>query len=238
MVSPTPEERVTRPCLTAGWVCQTFLHWRYEPRVVQALLPPGVVVDTFDGAAWVGLTPFVMASVRQLGLPRPRWTFPETNLRTYVRLGGRPGLWFLSLEVTAPPLLAARGLGIPYHLARLRRRSDGPVVRYAGERYGGGPSYRLAVRPGDPLAAGPLDTWLTARWRAYSRGSGVLWETPVEHEPWRLRAARVEEVRQTLTASAGLPPPEEPPLAHFSPGVRDVRLAFPRPVSGRRRAAG
>ncbi|MER5784318.1 DUF2071 domain-containing protein [Streptomyces mobaraensis] len=231
MPSPLPEERVARPCLTAGWACQTFLHWRYEPRAVQALLPRGLVVDTFDGAAWVGLTPFVMASVRPLGLPYPRWTFPETNLRTYVRReDGRPGLWFLSLEVTAPPLLAARRLGIPYHLGRLRWWTDGPVVRYAGERRGGGPAYRVAVRPGERLAPGALDVWLTARWRAYSRGAGLLWETPVEHEPWRLRTARVEDVRQTLTAAVGLPDPAGPPLVHFSPGVRGVRLGFPRPV--------
>ncbi|MEV5509876.1 DUF2071 domain-containing protein [Streptomyces orinoci] len=58
------------------------------------------------------------------------------------------------------------------------------------------------------------------------------------HEPWPLRHATIAELRETLTAAAGLPPPSGPPLAHFSPGVRQVRLAVPRPVgripSGRR----
>ena len=37
------------------WRQLTFLHWSYTPDAVQRLLPAGLEVDTFDGAAWVGL---------------------------------------------------------------------------------------------------------------------------------------------------------------------------------------
>lgn len=74
----------------AEWLNQTFLHWPYEPAAVLALLPPGLTVDEYDNAAWVSL----MSRVRPPGLPATSLvSFPETNLRTYVRLpDGRDAL--------------------------------------------------------------------------------------------------------------------------------------------------
>ncbi|MCB5179024.1 DUF2071 domain-containing protein [Streptomyces sp. SMC 277] len=216
------------------WRQQTLVHWPCPPEAVQALLPPGLRVDVFDGAAWVSLTPFVMRSVRALRVPLPPPTFAETNLRTYARLpDGRRGLWFFSLDVSQPLMLAARAIAVPYHLAALTVRTRGPDVCYAGRRRHGDASYRLRVRPGPPLARpGPLDDWLTHRWAAFSHRAGRLWLTPVEHEPWRLRGGTVLELSQNLTRSAGLPDPEGEPLVHTSPGVGPVRLGLPRPVAG------
>jgi uncharacterized protein len=48
----------------------TFVHWRVmDPAQVQPLLPEGLTVDGYDGVAWVGLTPFLMANMRPLGIP-------------------------------------------------------------------------------------------------------------------------------------------------------------------------
>jgi uncharacterized protein YqjF (DUF2071 family) len=59
---------VAHPVMLQGWYDLTALHWRFEPAEVQALLPPGFVVDTFDGSAWVGLIPFHMRRIRVPGL--------------------------------------------------------------------------------------------------------------------------------------------------------------------------
>jgi uncharacterized protein YqjF (DUF2071 family) len=227
------EQRVRVPGLRAGWLRQTFVHWAYPPHAVQALLPAELVVDEYEGAAWVGLTPFVMADVRPPGVPAALPglpTFAETNLRTYVRhRNGRDGLWFLSIEVACPLMLAARVVGAPYRPGSLRVRVRGESVTYAGSRWGGGASYRLAVRPGDPIVPTERDVWLTSRWRAYTRRLGMLWETPVEHEPWPLAKAEVDVLDETLTTAAGLPAPTAQPLVHFSEGVRHVRLGVSRP---------
>lgn len=215
------------------WLCQTFVHWPYPADVVRRLLPPELTVDTCEGNAWVTFTPFVMADVRPLGaLPGAPLlgTFPETNLRTYVRTAdGRAGVWFLSLEVTRTAMLAARAVNIPYFLGALRVRRDGDRVLYHGVRYGRGPSYRLGVRHGAAVTPTERDEWLTARWRAFSRRAGVLWESPVDHEPWPLHRCTVDTLRQDLTAAAGLPAPPEAPVVHYSPGVRQVRFAMTRP---------
>ncbi|MGV9318652.1 YqjF family protein [Streptomyces sp. NPDC003660] len=215
------------PVLRARWLTQTFVSWPYEPRAVQALLPEGLVVDECDGAAWVTLTPLLMADVRVLGLPALP-TFAETNLRTYVR--GRDGVWFFSLDVTCPPFLAGRALGVPYHRADLRVFADGDTVTYTGARRSGGAAYRLTVRPGAPVAPTALDEWLTSRWHAYSRRLGVLWRTPVGHEPWALAGAEVVALEQTVTGAAGLPAPRGEPVARFSARVGHAWVGATRPV--------
>lgn len=111
-----------------------------EPGRIQALLPEGLTVDVYDGAAWLGLTPFVMANMRPLGVPdlpgdwrlvpglrrSPRVadlsSSPETNLRTYVRgPDGRDGLWFFSLDIGSAALADAIRtiVGAPYHNGHL-----------------------------------------------------------------------------------------------------------------------
>lgn len=230
------EQRVRVPVLRTGWVRQTFVHWRYPPDAVQALLPEGLVVDEYEGAAWVGLTPFVMAGLRPAGMPAPvpgLPSFAETNLRTYVRdRSGRDGLWFLTIEVACPLMLTAQAVGVPYHLGILRASAAGETVRYEGSRLGGGPSYRLLVRPGAWLRPAERDVWLTSRWRAYTRRLGLLWVTPVEHEPWPLTDAAIDVLDETLTTEVGLPAPAEEPLVHYSEGVRRVRIGPTLPCSG------
>ncbi|WP_234332605.1 YqjF family protein [Streptomyces sp. NRRL S-87] len=227
------------PLLSMYWRRQAFVHWPYRPDDVEALLPPGLRADLFEGRAWVSLTPFVMTEVHACGLPMLPGTFPETNLRTYVRhREGPPGIWFFSLDVTQPLLLAARLFGVPYRLADLTIAPDGAACRYAGRRNPGGPAYDVLVRTSGTEAAGPLDVWLTDRFHAYSRRAGLLWRTPVRHEPWRLLRATTVSVAQTLTRAAGLPDPYGHPLTHASHGVGPVALGPARPVRTALREAG
>ena len=80
---PSCPVAVHRASMINRWDHLTFLHWPYRPEVIQRMLPPGLVVDTFDGRAWVGLVPFVM-EVRPPRGPALPWIshFCETNVRT------------------------------------------------------------------------------------------------------------------------------------------------------------
>ena len=129
-----------------GWHDLTALHWRYEPAEVQALLPKGFVVDTFDGSAWVGLIPFHMRRVRIPGLPPfgPLSTFPETNVRTYiVDPAGRRGVFFLSLDITRllPTIVARLGYRLPYCWSTMsinaEGHGEGSTRRYQSRRRSG-----------------------------------------------------------------------------------------------------
>jgi uncharacterized protein len=220
------------------WRDVSFLHWAYEPAVVQSLIPADLKVDTFDGRAWVGLTPFL---VEDFGLPRlpavPHLsTFPETNVRTYV-VGpdGRDGLWFLTLEVdSVTTAIAARSvLGVPYRWADMSVDSHDPYISYRSRRrLGRHVGHDVVVQRGRPCHNDPLAEWLTGRWRAWTRIGSRLVTVAAEHQPWPLFSGEVVSLEQNLLASLGLPRPDDQVLLHMSPGVT-AKLGWPERVSTR-----
>ncbi len=221
-----------------SWNWLTFLHWAYPPDTIQAVLPDGLTVDEYDGAAWIGLVPF---QVNGLRLPMMRaipWisSFPETNVRTYVRdANGDRGVWFLSLDADrlAAVVGARTGFRLPYQWAQMRLDRSGSSVHYSSRRNG-----LMAVRPasseieieiGEPFAPEELterDHFLTALFRLYTMFSEGLGYVQVEHPPWHLFRARVLTIEEDLLMAAGLPAPEGEPLVLYSPGV-DVKVASP-----------
>ena len=214
----------------------TFLHWAYAPGQLRPLLPSELGVDTWEGEAWVSVTPFVMVDFRLPGLPAVPGvsTFPETNVRTYVRgPDGRDGLWFLSLEADSlPTVLAASSVyGVPYRWADMAV-DEGEVVRYRSHRRAAPTvGHDIQVRVGSPCPApSELDHWLTGRWRAWTKIARGLATAPVEHQPWPLWDATVVQLEESLLSAVGLPEPDRPPLVQYSPGV-DVRLGAPRFVA-------
>src|SRR5947208_9426682 len=94
------------------WESLLFLHWQISAQQIQPTLPPGLTVDTFEGEAYLGITPFFMLNVRPVGLPALPWLsfFQELNVRTYVfDETGTPGVWFYSLNCNrVVPAVAAR----------------------------------------------------------------------------------------------------------------------------------
>jgi uncharacterized protein YqjF (DUF2071 family) len=243
MSSRIPPHSVRCSLMFQTWSTFSALHWRYDPALVQPLLPNELTVDTFDGAAWVSLTPFLMTGVRLPGVPPvPRAsTFCETNVRTYARdAAGRDGLWFFTLEASrlAFVVAARAALGVPYSWAAMALERDDGALRYRSRRRAPGPTdaaSRIAVVPGDaipPDELGDLDVFLTGRWRGFAPTPVGLRFLPVEHEAWPLQRATLEELDETLLAACGLPPPEGEPVVHYSPGVH-VRFGPPVPV-GRR----
>lgn len=239
MVGNLPEHRIDRPLLNMAWRNVAFLHWSYEPAEVQALLPPQVQVDTFDGRAWVGLVAFEMVDVRLPATPALPGvsTFPETNVRTYVRdARGRDGLWFFTLEAARlVSVLADPIIGISYAWADMAVSCRGQEVRYASRRrlpFNRQARTRLGVEYGRPLPPheqSDFDHYLTGRWQAYSARRGHLYATPVEHEPWPLHQAATTLLDDGLVAACGLPIPTEAPIVHYAPAV-NVSLGVPRVV--------
>jgi uncharacterized protein YqjF (DUF2071 family) len=232
LLLPNP---VDRPVMTQYWADVVFLHWRYDPADVQAILPDGLTVDTFDGSAWVGLVPFHMIDVRPpfISTLHPITTFPETNIRTYVRGSRGQGVWFCTLEITRllGVAVARTFFGVPYAWAEMSIDQTSERIRYASRRRWPKPrgaTSVLEVEIGDRQPElNDLERFLTSRWSTNSTlPRGALGWVPVEHEPWPLHAAHIRELGESLTVATGLPAPTSAAIAHYSPGVT-ARIGFP-----------
>jgi len=224
------------------WRHLGFLHWRVDPADIAPLLPPGLEVDTFHGAAYVGIVPFTIPLTRGglFGLPMAR-AFHEINLRTYVHQSGRgPGVWFWSLDATSRlAVMGARiGYGLPYFAAdigmdvKAGEGAAGETVDYRLRRRGSPAAFAAhygPVGPVAPAAPGSLEFFLAERYLLYASSRGGLRTARVHHTPYPLQAAAASAVEQTLTSVAGLPPracPGPPDLVHYAREV-DVEIFGP-----------
>jgi uncharacterized protein YqjF (DUF2071 family) len=223
------------------WRNVAFVHWPFDADAIGRLVPKPLEVDTFDGAAWVTLTPFsttceVFGKVPVLGPTR----FPETNVRTYVRgPDGGDGLWFFSLDVTnRANFVLGRSIGLAYHLSDMQVEA-GTTYRYAGHRRDRNPSagYEVVLDSVGDDAQSELDLFLTGRWSAYVVVGPLVYRCDVEHEPWPLRHAGLRRWDCGVVTAAGIPVPDAPPVVHFASAV-NARLSVPLPVSVSRSGRG
>lgn len=220
------------------WRDLLFLHWRYDPDDVRQVLPRDVELDTFDGAAWVSLIPFAVEDSRPVVVPPGSGlNFLECNLRTYVHVDGKPGIWFFSLDASSRFAVGlARALtGLPYMYASMRTSREGRVVDYEVERQSmGHPKLRLRYEVGDPLPgvhAETLEFFLLERYVLFTRHLGALLQEQVHHAPYKPHDAYPVIREDALLGAAGLPRPKDPPIAHWQPSL-DVEFFAP----GRARA--
>ena len=203
-----------------------FAHWRVDPELLQRVMPPQLQPDVRDGSGWIGVTPFRVEGFRLHGMPPVPYVsaFCELNVRTYVTVNGRPGIYFFSLDAARWPAVVAarRSYRLPYfhalmsmdvarsevHYRSRRRSKDGPPASFAAR-------YRATGAPA-AYPDGSLDRWLTERYCLYTIDSrGRILRGDIHHPPWPLQPASAEIEHNTMAAPLGIELEGEP-LLHFS----------------------
>lgn len=215
--------------LRMRWRDLLFMHWPVPEAALRPLIPPALKLDTFDGSAWLGITPFLMTSTRPRFLPALPWLsrFPELNVRTYVTHEDKPGIWFFSLDAHNPVAvrLARATFGLPYFDAKMFCKVSYDRVRYRSVRtHRGAPPAGLAVsyRPmSEPFDSRPgtLENFLTERYCLYSAGvdgDRSIRRGDIHHRPWPLQSAEAGIEELEMTARIGVTLPETEPLLHFA----------------------
>jgi uncharacterized protein YqjF (DUF2071 family) len=213
------------------WENLLFAHWRVDADTLRRLLPDAVRLQTHDGAAWLGMTPFRVSALRLRGtLPLPRVSsFLELNVRTYVTAGGKPGIWFFSLDASSRLAVEAarRTYKLPYFQARIGAEPQGEWLEYESARVGerGGPHvFSVRYRPsGEVFHAAPesREEFLAERYCLYTVDErGRLYRAEIHHPPWPLQPAEATIELNTM-APGDLSLPDEQPLLHFA-RVQDV----------------
>lgn len=221
---PPPVE----PWLAAQrWEHLLFAHWPVPAPILTSRLPPGLLLDTYDGQAWLAIVPFQVSRARPRLLPPLPWVsfFPEVNVRTYVTRDRHAGVYFFSLDADRmlAVTLARRFFHLPYYHARMRCLASRDGVTYESERiqpHVREAALQLRYRPVGPEAEaepGSLVDWLTARYCLYSADRrGQLYRAEIDHEPWPLQPAHAEFRHNRLASGDALPPLSGAPLLHYA----------------------
>ena len=226
--------------LRQRWNDLLFAHWPVPAQEIQRLLPAGLEVDTFEGFAWVGVIPFWMDRVRTriagdfaVYVPTVQ-TFPELNLRTYVRsrLSGRAGVFFFSLDCASPlAVLGARTIfQLPYFPASMKLEVTGDRTNYQSRRlltrrparydasFGPIPGAH-ALPPSQP---GSFEYFVCERYCLFTPFAGRTLVGDIHHRPWSLIPAEAEIRRNEIPAVHGITLSDRAPILHFSRQIQVV----------------
>jgi uncharacterized protein YqjF (DUF2071 family) len=198
-------------------------------QALRSFVPLSLEIDLKEGTAWVSLVAFHMCHVR------PRWLLPfppvsdflELNLRTYVRLDDKPGVFFLSIHANKRlAVRVARWFSpLPYVYAKMKSSQESDEFRFqcnSADRHGEVAFVANYTLESEEYSAcrDPLSKWLLERYCLYvGDPSGGLIRTEVHHDPWVVRDVDLEISSNTLGRALGLDLSPKPDRAHFSWGV-------------------
>ncbi|HEY2091843.1 MAG TPA: DUF2071 domain-containing protein [Thermoanaerobaculia bacterium] len=219
--------------LLQNWHHLLFLHWEVPPSELQALLPSGLDLDTFEGKAYVGLIPFTITGVRPVMTPPLPWisSFHEVNVRTYVHRDGRdPGVWFFSLDASSAIAVAAARAAykLQYYNALIdfsASKDPMPLIDFDSRREdprGQLPAhcrtrYQPTEGPITQAAPGTLDHFLIERYILYALDDDhTLYRARVHHQPYPIQRVNVLDLDETLVWASKVKRPESAPIRHYA----------------------
>lgn len=208
-----------------SWKDLLFLHYKVPYTVLRKLVPQELEIDTYNGDAWISISPFKMRDVRFRLLPPvpTAYNFLELNVRTYVKLNGRGGIYFFSLDTSSTlSALGARTAFLPYFRAEISVKNKSEF-HFKSRRIGFSKTpaeLEVLYKPlSEPFISekDSLEDWLVERYCLFQEMiKGKFLEIDIHHLPWTLQHAEAKVFKNTLTEPFGFTVPDQRPLIHFS----------------------
>lgn len=174
-----------------------MLNYVVDPKLVEALVPPGTEIDFENGETFLSVVGFLFLDTRLLGLPVPlHRDFEEVNLRFYVRKKSadmwRRGVVFVRELVPrrAIAVVARTFYGENYVAVPMKHQIDHVdlklSVEYSWRRGRKWESIKMTAT-GEPQAipAGSHAEFITEHYWGYTCFRGGCSEYRVEHPRWK-----------------------------------------------------
>lgn len=205
------------------WNNAVFLHWPVKTNDLRKFVPERLEIDLFEGQAWISLVAFTMEQIRPKLLPAfpPISNFHEINIRTYVKAGGKTGVYFLSIEGgKALACFVAKTLsGLPYRYSKIDRTDSN--YQSKNDVFSDRLSLEYEIKDSH-IQKSALDKWLTERYSLFQETkNGNLYIFEIQHAEWEVNEV---ELKQLEVHYPRFHPflDGEPKLAHYSKGVEVV----------------
>ena len=217
-----------RSILTQSWDNLFFYHWEYDAHEIQKRLPAGLIVDTFQGKAYLSIVGFRMSAIRLFGLPAvPGLSeLNELNVRTYVRTAdGTSGIYFFSLDCDhwIAVKIAQLAFGLNYQSAKINFNPKENPERFSCSRKKSKSVATFAWEPtghSTTAADGTIEFFLLERYIFFTSKNNRLTMGRVHHEPYVFTSAIAREWSEApFEWNQLLPTGMAPNLIHVAHGV-------------------
>ena len=215
--------------LNQEWRHLSFLHWMVDEKYILPYIPKGLELDTFNNNAYISTIPFLMKDVRPIFLPSLNFisTFPEFNIRTYVKFKDKSGVFFLTLDAQSKItcLFAPYAYGLPYRYALGNVQTINKTYLWKSKRVSDSVGLRGYCKPfGRHMTAskGSLEEFLFERYCLFTLINNNLCIGYVAHKPWVYQRGEAELEINSLTGAykLGIKNLLKPDLVHISDGVK------------------
>lgn len=205
------------------WNNALFLHWEVPYEWLAALVPSALKLDAFEGKYYVSLVPFTMQNIRPRLLPAVPIIsdFHEINLRTYVELEGKKGVYFLSIEAQKllSAMIAKKLSGLPYEKAHIIRSEGKYISSYLPKNF----SLSIDFEIGEKITEKTrLDAWLTERYCLYLDKKKDLYRFEIHHSAWQLKKINLKHLQLHYKIGKLTLDAQNVQLAHYSEGVKVI----------------
>lgn len=206
------------------WNRALFLHWQIPKELLLPLVPQNTALHLFDNAAWISIVAFTMEKIRPRRLPALTFLsdFHEVNIRTYVTVNNKPGVYFLKIE--AEKLIAAQTArflsGLPYEHAFIHRHTAALQHEYKVHNKSKSPELDAIFIPGEQIEnKSAIDIFLTEKYCLYQQIKNKVYRYEIHHKPWRLQTVKLVHLKTNYQVG-NISLEKMPHLAHYSDGVQ------------------
>jgi hypothetical protein len=248
------------PLFFANWERTLMIHFEVEPAALQKVVP--FPLELKDGRAFVSGVAFTLARMRpRFGgrfaawLLKPISTDDFLNVRTYVRVNGETGIYFLAewLSNRLSTILGPRAFGLPYRFGKIEYNHNWESFKSSSS------SERIVVDAPPALTGRVTDAktgnifgyeaelnakaqfrecehssiseWLMERYTAFTNFGKKRRFFRVWHQPWPQTAVDVCVTEKSLLDQNWAFFRDARLLgSNFSPGVTDVWMGRPHRV--------
>jgi len=177
------------------WNKAIFLHWEVDLSDLEKHVPKALEIDLYNEKAWVSVVAFTMEKIRPKYLPPfpPISNFHEINIRTYVKLNNKPGVYFISIEGgTDLSCKISKALSeLPYRFSKIERTKN----QYKSYNSKFKDELDIQFTIGKKMTEKTeLDKWLTERYALFQDTENSINEFEIHHLEWPMNEIDLKKV--------------------------------------------
>jgi uncharacterized protein YqjF (DUF2071 family) len=202
------------------WNNALFLHWKVSKEVLEQWVPAELEIDTHDDTAYVSVVLFEMNSIRPRMLPAvgSLSNFYEVNIRTYVKYGGKTGVYFLNIEASSWLFceMAKMISGLPYQYADIQKSEGFYTSINTKTKSNLKATYEIGSQVTEKSG---LDLWLTERYALFQEDEKYINQFELHHLEWEIHNASLNSFQLNYPVFNSILH-GKPHLVQFSSGVK------------------